>query len=153
MAAQAGLGARLRSLRHARGLTQDELAFRSGVPQATISTLESGKVNRTSHGNMEKLAGALGVTNRDLYEAAGLIEAAPASPIQASPEVPERGMPLDTQAKIAYVESRPGTHFQAQLAVLRDDLTRQQYEDLLVRIFAAWEANSELALGAYAVGR
>lgn len=68
------LGACLRELRDARGWTQEELSERSGVPQTTVSSLESGRVTRTSDANMARLAKALGVPRRVLYAAAGLIE-------------------------------------------------------------------------------
>ncbi len=153
MAAVSGLGAKLRELRGSLGLTQDELAFRSGVPQATISTLESGRVSRTSHGNFVKLAGALGTTTRVLYEAAGLIEAEELSTEEAEKEVLDGSEILDAQARIRYVEGRPGVAFQANLARLRRLLTQEDYDHLLLRIYAAWESNSELALDAFELGR
>lgn len=68
------LGACLRELRDARGWTQEELGERADVPQTTVSSLESGRVTRTSDANMARLAKALGVPRRVLYAAAGLIE-------------------------------------------------------------------------------
>lgn len=68
------LGACLRELRDARGWTQEELGERADVPQTTVSSLESGRVTRTSDANMARLAKALSVPRRVLYAAAGLIE-------------------------------------------------------------------------------
>ena len=39
------VGGRLRALRAARGLSQRELARRVGVPNSTISLIESGRAN------------------------------------------------------------------------------------------------------------
>lgn len=155
MAAVSGLGAKVRELRGYFGLTQEELAFRSGVPQTTISAIESGRVTRTGHDNIAKLAGALGASTRVLYEAAGLIDPAPepaSSPERASPDVPGPGAAVDAAAAIRYVEARPGEHYQRTLAILKSTLPPASYEALLVRIFRAWEANSDLALDAYGLG-
>lgn len=68
------LGACIRELRDARGWTQEELGDRADVPQTTISSLESGRVTRTSDATMRQIAEALGVPRRVLYAAAGIIE-------------------------------------------------------------------------------
>ena len=52
---------RLEQLRTAVGWSQAELARRSGVPQPTISRLESEKTRTIDLDNLEKLADALGV--------------------------------------------------------------------------------------------
>lgn len=52
---------RLKELREARGWTQTELADRAGVPQGTISKIESGKTGGIDFDNLEKLADALDV--------------------------------------------------------------------------------------------
>jgi len=143
-----GLGARVRQLRAIRGWTQEELADASGLAQTTVSAIESGRVSRTSADNIERLARAFGVTRRSLYEAAELIEAEgepEPGPLDTSPG-------LDTAAIVRYVESRPGEHYQQRLARLRTLLPDDQYEALLVRIYTAWEANSELALDAFGLG-
>ena len=56
----------LRWWRRARGLTQRELAARSGVQQRTISRIESGLVEEPRTRTLTKLAGALGVEPFDL---------------------------------------------------------------------------------------
>lgn len=56
---------RLRAYRDARGLTQLQLAARSGVPQNDISCLEQGTMN-TRAVTATKLAVALGVEVEDL---------------------------------------------------------------------------------------
>jgi transcriptional regulator with XRE-family HTH domain len=62
---------RLRELRMAKGLTQVELAERSGLQQSLISYLEAGKAQGVKFDTLERLARALGV------DAALLIEYTP----------------------------------------------------------------------------
>ncbi len=51
---------RIRTLRRAANLTQDELAEKAGLPQSHISRLESAK-HSPSRATLEKIAAALGV--------------------------------------------------------------------------------------------
>lgn len=59
------LGARLQEYRHNREMNQQELADRSGLDRAYISSLENGKQNLTV-GAVSKLAEALGVSIEEL---------------------------------------------------------------------------------------
>jgi transcriptional regulator with XRE-family HTH domain len=61
------LARRVRSLRRALGLTQEELAERVGLPQAQISELESAR-NNIRIDNLHRLAVALGVLPHELLE-------------------------------------------------------------------------------------
>ena len=56
------LGARIKSFRTKAGLTQGELARRSGVPRQTIGFVEAGIQNSLSLENAVKIARALNVT-------------------------------------------------------------------------------------------
>jgi transcriptional regulator with XRE-family HTH domain len=60
----------LRTLREAKGLTQQQLAEAIGVRQATISDLETGKSRRIDLDLIEQLARVLGVKPGDLLERA-----------------------------------------------------------------------------------
>jgi len=51
---------RIEDLRKAQGWSQSELARRSGVPQPTISRIESGKTSAVDFTVLEKLSNALG---------------------------------------------------------------------------------------------
>ena len=62
------LAVHLRPLRHQRGWTQQELARRSGVDQPTISRIENGHTRGVGLGTIERLAQALGVNPRVLFE-------------------------------------------------------------------------------------
>jgi HTH-type transcriptional regulator/antitoxin HipB len=53
------LGAKIKTLREARGWTQQELARRARVRQASISELETGKKGDTTGSILRRLAGAL----------------------------------------------------------------------------------------------
>jgi len=59
---------RLRELRLARGLSQQELSERAGVRQAAISELESGVRRRIDLDQLERLCLALGVQPGELLE-------------------------------------------------------------------------------------
>lgn len=59
-------GRRLRELRQARGLSQEELAFRAGVHRTYVSSAERGERN-VSLVNIERLAKALEVEISDLF--------------------------------------------------------------------------------------
>lgn len=58
-------GARLRELRTGAGLTQRELAKRSGTSSAAISNFEAGN-NAPTLGTLMRLAGALGCNLSEL---------------------------------------------------------------------------------------
>lgn len=58
------LGANLKAIRKAKGLTQKELAQKSGVKQSVISDLETGTAKTT--GSILELASALGITAEEL---------------------------------------------------------------------------------------
>ena len=54
-------GLRFRRVREARGLSQDDLAAKSGVYQSTISRLERGETTGIEFDVLDKLAQALDV--------------------------------------------------------------------------------------------
>lgn len=58
----------LRRLRDATGLTQEELAYRTGLTPQAISLLERGERRRPHRYTVQKLAEALGLEGRDLAE-------------------------------------------------------------------------------------
>ncbi|MBN2799146.1 MAG: helix-turn-helix transcriptional regulator [Deltaproteobacteria bacterium] len=78
---RAALGARLARLRHARGLTQEQLAERVGSAPQTIRRIERGRTT-APFGRLLDLAEALGVSLRDLFED----EDAPITPPPWNPE-------------------------------------------------------------------
>jgi transcriptional regulator with XRE-family HTH domain len=63
-------GARLRELRNAAGLTQRELAKRSGTSSAAISNFEAGN-NAPTLGTLVRLAEALECQVKELVEGLG----------------------------------------------------------------------------------
>ncbi len=56
--------------RLARGLTQEQLAARSGVTQATISNLEVGRVQSPGWDTVAKLCAALDMAPHELFPVA-----------------------------------------------------------------------------------
>ena len=57
---------RLRELRAAKGLTQVQLAKLCGMPQSTISRIESGSTTGVDFETLDRLAAALGVHPSEL---------------------------------------------------------------------------------------
>jgi transcriptional regulator with XRE-family HTH domain len=59
-------GQRLRELRQARGLSQEELAYRAGLHRTYVSSAERGERN-VSLVNIERLAKAVDVDIREFF--------------------------------------------------------------------------------------
>jgi len=59
-------GQRLRELRRARGLSQEELPFRAGLHRTYVSSAERGQRN-VALVNLEKLSNALEIDIADLF--------------------------------------------------------------------------------------
>jgi transcriptional regulator with XRE-family HTH domain len=73
---QAALGRAIREARLARGLSQEELAHRSGLHPTWISHLESGRKN-PSWANVRKLCAAMDLRVSELAELAERLEEPP----------------------------------------------------------------------------
>ena len=58
---------KVRSIREEKGLTQEELAQKSGVSRGTIIALESGTARETTTKTLAKLAHALGVSVESIF--------------------------------------------------------------------------------------
>lgn len=61
------IGAVLRQIRLAHGLTQVTLAKQSGIDPRTITAIEKGRILNPSLINLKRLTQALGITLRDLF--------------------------------------------------------------------------------------
>ena len=61
------MGYKIRNLRLAKGMTQEELAKKSGVSRGTICALENGVNKTTSTKTLLALARALDTTVKDLF--------------------------------------------------------------------------------------
>ena len=59
---------RLRELRQAKGMTQVELAERTGIDQGALSRIENGKTRAMDFDVMARLCDALGCDPGDLIE-------------------------------------------------------------------------------------
>lgn len=57
----------LKEIRKQKGLTQERLSVLSGVEQTTISSLETGRINRPAWAIVCKLARALDVRPEELF--------------------------------------------------------------------------------------
>ena len=61
------MGYKIKELRDAKRMTQEELAEKSGVSRGTIVALESGNVKNTTTATLLKLAQGLGTTVDDIF--------------------------------------------------------------------------------------
>jgi len=64
---QEKVGKKIKEIRKQKSLSQEELAFRSGLHRTYISDIERGSRN-VSVKNIEKIARALGVKSSELLE-------------------------------------------------------------------------------------
>ena len=58
---------RVKEIRESAGITQEDLAMKSGVSRTIISGLESGTIKETSTRTLRKIADALGVETYLLF--------------------------------------------------------------------------------------
>ena len=61
------MGYKIKEVRDARKMTQEELAEKSGVSRGTISALENGSVRTTTTKTLFKLAKALGTSVDQIF--------------------------------------------------------------------------------------
>jgi transcriptional regulator with XRE-family HTH domain len=61
------MGYKIKELREARNMTQDELSSKSGVSRGTISALENGTERTTTTKTLLKIASALDTTIDHLF--------------------------------------------------------------------------------------
>lgn len=61
------MGNKLRTIREAQNLTQDELARISGVSRTTICNLENNSADNVTVKTLTKLADALGASVKDIF--------------------------------------------------------------------------------------
>lgn len=62
------MGYKIKDLRIARNMSQEELAEKSGVSRTIISFLETGKAVETKTGTLQKIAKALDVSLAFLFQ-------------------------------------------------------------------------------------
>jgi transcriptional regulator with XRE-family HTH domain len=70
------LGGWIRSVRVKQGMSQRELADRSGLSRSYVCDIERGRGTHPSVDSLDKLATALGYSRVDLLRASGVIETA-----------------------------------------------------------------------------
>jgi len=68
------LGQAVKEIREDRGYLQKEIAIESGISQATISRIESGKINAISSDRLKRLAEALQTTPDTLLRVYSSVE-------------------------------------------------------------------------------
>ncbi len=142
------IGELVKQRRQALRLTQVQLGERTGLTQDYISKLERGTIDMPQRGTLQVLGRTLDIPMADFFRAAGVMEGGeepqPSPPMQLA--LGEANDAVDIDAVVAYVESRPGIHFQDRLAQQRKRLARPDYIRFCLGLFRAWSSNSDLAL-------
>jgi transcriptional regulator with XRE-family HTH domain len=119
-------GERLRALREAARLAQEELAERANLSQGTISSLENNHGKRTPHATWLALASALGVTVP--YLVGG-----------EEPDVDPDDPLASLQGKLAL--ERPDVREKLRQLKIKYADRPQVYETMERRILRAWGTN------------
>jgi len=138
----------VRAHRERMGLTQTELAERSGLRQTYISQVEKGEIVQPRDHNLDALGRVLGLSRADFYRAAGMFEGLPDAPAPTQLTLSEPDEDFDAEQIVRYVEAKPGARFRADMAELRAMLPYPEYVRLCVSIFGAWSSNGNLAVTA-----
>ena len=147
------VGVLVKRKRLERGLTQPELALRTGLRQTYISDVEQGKIAMPRDHNLDALGKALGISRGEFYQAAGMLEGLP-EPGPVSPagvvviQGPQGPLEVPIERVVAYVEAMPNPRHQTRLEGWRQVHDRATYERLCARLYIAWSSNSELMLDA-----
>jgi transcriptional regulator with XRE-family HTH domain len=92
--AMPSIGDRIREIREARSLTQDQLAERSGISKGFLSDVENNKRNPSSE-YVLKIANALGASIDYLLRGDEVAQASPRGPVTIPPELAEAAVRLD----------------------------------------------------------
>ena len=139
------VGPLVKARREARGLTQTELAERTGLRQTYISQVEAGDIAMPRDHNLDKLGAVLGIARGEFYRAAGMLEGldnGDDSPLPVPSPRDADTVPL--AQKVAEVEARSGEHYQRRLREARATMTTPQYEALCAALWGMWEGNAEM---------
>jgi transcriptional regulator with XRE-family HTH domain len=137
------VGPLVKSRREARGLTQTELAERTGLRQTYISQVESGEIVMPRDHNLDKLGAVLGIARGEFYRVAGMLDGIEERPVNGLPTSPARDADsVPIAQKVADVESRRGEHYQRRLQAARERMSRADYEAFCAALWGMWEGNS-----------
>lgn len=141
------IGPLIKERRQRKGITQTDLARRTGLSQNYISKLEGGSIELPQRATLEVLGAALDITLAEFYRAAGVLELADEEPPQTL-MLPTNGAmeAIDVDAAVAYVESKPDQRHQDRLARWRKVMSRADYERVCTKIYVAWSSNADLLL-------
>jgi transcriptional regulator with XRE-family HTH domain len=141
------LGSRLRSLRKARGLSQEAVARRADIGLRAYGDLERGRASDPHYSTLEGIAHALGMTVAELV---GEEAVAVAGPLDEAPREEGSGPPVVHFAKLsdnAYEEVRENAHTLKERADLRHRVD-VEYEQLSRWVRVLREEEEEEEVGA-----
>jgi transcriptional regulator with XRE-family HTH domain len=136
------VGPLVKQRREARGLTQTELAERTGLRQTYISQVEGGEIVMPRDHNLDKLGAVLGITRGEFYRVAGMLEGIEDRPDPALPSPARDADSVPIAQKVADVEGRRGENYQRRLRAARERMSRAEYERFCSLLWGMWEGNS-----------
>ena len=125
MSAENVLGSYVREKRNEKGMSQRELANASGISNADISRLESGKRKASSPAVLKAIAKALNVPVETLLEKAGIIEEGKQHVDKALEEIGD--MPVSSVGQSSVQQNRS---IEEQTFISVSDLTDDEIADI-----------------------
>jgi transcriptional regulator with XRE-family HTH domain len=145
------VGPLVKSRREARGLTQTELAERTGLRQTYISQVEGGEIVMPRDHNLDKLGAVLGIGRGEFYRAAGMldgIEATNGNGKTGPPPFRPEGdyTPAEVAAIIDWVEALPGEAHRREIAAERAAQSPEDFAQFCLDTHGAWMSNLRLGI-------
>lgn len=131
-----GLGRLVRERRQALGLTQSELALKTGLRQTYISQVEQGEIAIPRDYNLDALGAALGLTRPDFYRAAGMLE----SP-EERPDLPA----IEDVMELI----RRDPEILAEIDRIKRTHTPETYERVIRVLAEAWRSNARMSIATF----
>jgi transcriptional regulator with XRE-family HTH domain len=136
------VGQLIQRQRLAKGLTQTELARRTGLSQNYVSKLESGRIDLPQRGTLDVLSGALGVSLIELYRAAGVTDRAPAESTEDQP----RPLPA-IEDVMEYIRRDP--EIVAKTEALKASVSPATFDRLVRQLAEAWRSNGRMMIATW----
>jgi transcriptional regulator with XRE-family HTH domain len=148
------VGPLVRQRREARGLTQTELAERTGLRQTYISQVEGGEIVMPRDHNLDKLGAVLGIARGEFYRAAGMLDGIEErnGVHNGEPSAPSLGDDLDPEECVRFILNYPDSAFVAQVEATQRRLPPDAFRAWALNICRAWRSNGQLALNSLALG-
>lgn len=134
------IGALIRERRLRAGVTQTDLARRTGLSQNYISKLESGSIDLPQRATLEVLGGALGIALAEFYRAAGVLD------LPAPADAPDGPPSPDDPVGVLMEYLRNDPAVMRDLAQAQAELSAEDFEEVLRDVAEAHKSNLVMGL-------